>query len=139
MTISTFERNATIAEMAVEIDRRGAVIERLEAERDTLTAALAASTAREKAKDEEIERLRSIEAESHEEQDSIREQAEEIAALREALMGAKDAVNAAYRQAEAEYAGHDLRAAKYDKTLRDWRKQRDAALSGRKPDTKEGT
>ena len=47
MTISTFERNATIAEMAVEIDRRGAVIERLEAERDTLTAALAASTARE--------------------------------------------------------------------------------------------
>ena len=32
MTISTFERNATIAEMAVEIDRRGAVIERLEAE-----------------------------------------------------------------------------------------------------------
>lgn len=58
MTISTFERNATIAEMAVEIDRRGAVIERLEAERDTLTAALAASTAREKAKDEEIEGLR---------------------------------------------------------------------------------
>lgn len=45
MTISTFERNATIAEMAVEIDRRGAVIERLEAERDTLTAALASSTA----------------------------------------------------------------------------------------------
>lgn len=40
MTISTFERNATIAEMAVEIDRRGAVIERLEAERDALKAAL---------------------------------------------------------------------------------------------------
>ena len=41
MTISTFERSATIAEMAVEIDRRGAVIERLEAERDALKAALA--------------------------------------------------------------------------------------------------
>ena len=40
MTISTFERSATIAEMAVEIDRRGAVIERLEAERDALKAAL---------------------------------------------------------------------------------------------------
>ena len=39
MSISTFERNATIAEMAVEIDRRGAVIERLEAERDALKAA----------------------------------------------------------------------------------------------------
>ena len=42
MTISTFERNATIAEMAVEIDRRGAVIERLEAalaERDRRIAA----------------------------------------------------------------------------------------------------
>lgn len=34
MSTSTFERNATIAEMAVEMDRRGAVIERLEAERD---------------------------------------------------------------------------------------------------------
>lgn len=31
MTISSFERNASIAEMAVEIDRRGAVIESLEA------------------------------------------------------------------------------------------------------------
>jgi len=31
MTISKFERNASILEMAVEIDRRGAVIERLEA------------------------------------------------------------------------------------------------------------
>ena len=31
MTISSFERNASIAEMAVEIDRRGAVIEKLEA------------------------------------------------------------------------------------------------------------
>jgi len=34
MSISTFERNATIAEMAVEMDRRGAVIEKIEAERD---------------------------------------------------------------------------------------------------------
>jgi hypothetical protein len=31
MSISTFERNATIAEMAVEMDRRGSAIERLEA------------------------------------------------------------------------------------------------------------
>lgn len=46
MTISTFERNATIAEMAVEIDRRGAVIEQLEAAVDTLTAALAAEKQR---------------------------------------------------------------------------------------------
>jgi hypothetical protein len=30
MSISTFERNASIAEMAVEMDRRGLVIERLE-------------------------------------------------------------------------------------------------------------
>lgn len=34
MPISTFERNATIVEMAIEIDRRGAVIEALEAQRD---------------------------------------------------------------------------------------------------------
>lgn len=32
MSISIFERNATIAEMAVEMDRRGAAIERLEAQ-----------------------------------------------------------------------------------------------------------
>lgn len=38
MTISTFERNATIAEMAVEMDRRGAVIERLEAKISRLTS-----------------------------------------------------------------------------------------------------
>jgi Trm5-related predicted tRNA methylase len=31
MSISTFARNASIAEMAVEMDRRGAVIEALEA------------------------------------------------------------------------------------------------------------
>jgi hypothetical protein len=30
MSITTFERNASIAEMAVEMDRRGAVIEKLE-------------------------------------------------------------------------------------------------------------
>ena len=48
MAISTFERNATIAEMAVEIDRRGAAIERLEAAHNTLTAALAASEAKRK-------------------------------------------------------------------------------------------
>lgn len=41
MSISTFERNATIAEMAVEMDRRGAVIERLEAENERLREALA--------------------------------------------------------------------------------------------------
>ena len=40
MSISTFERNATIAEMAVEMDRRGAVIEKLEAERDLYLEAL---------------------------------------------------------------------------------------------------
>lgn len=42
MSISTFERNATIAEMAVEMDRRGAVIERLEAENERLREALKA-------------------------------------------------------------------------------------------------
>jgi len=34
MSVTTFERNASIAEMAVEMDRRGAVIEALEAELD---------------------------------------------------------------------------------------------------------
>jgi len=40
MSISTFERVATIAEMAVEIDRRGAAIERLEAKIEELEDAL---------------------------------------------------------------------------------------------------
>lgn len=38
MSISIFERNATIAEMAVEMDRRGAAIERLEAQLATAEA-----------------------------------------------------------------------------------------------------
>ena len=42
MAIHTYDRQASASEMAVEIDRRGAAIERLEAERDTLSAALAA-------------------------------------------------------------------------------------------------
>lgn len=40
MSISTFERNAIIAEMAVELDRRGKVIEKLEAEKEQMRAAL---------------------------------------------------------------------------------------------------
>ena len=40
MSISTFERTATIAEMAVEMDRRGAAIERLEAKLEELESAL---------------------------------------------------------------------------------------------------
>lgn len=40
MSISTFERNASISEMAVELDRRGKVIEKLEAEIEQLRAAL---------------------------------------------------------------------------------------------------
>lgn len=38
MSISTFERNASIAEMAVEMDRRGNVIEKLEADLATFIA-----------------------------------------------------------------------------------------------------
>ncbi len=40
MSITTFQRNASIVEMAVEMDRRGAVIEKLEAENDRLREAL---------------------------------------------------------------------------------------------------
>lgn len=40
MPISTFERAASVSEMAVEIDRRGAAIERLEAKIEALEDAL---------------------------------------------------------------------------------------------------
>lgn len=36
MSVNMFERNASILEMAVEIDRRGAVIQALEADLETL-------------------------------------------------------------------------------------------------------
>ncbi len=40
MTITSFERNASILEMAVEMDRRGKIIEDLEARITALTASL---------------------------------------------------------------------------------------------------
>lgn len=41
MGVTTFERSASILEMAVEMDRRGDVIEKLEAEIERLRKALA--------------------------------------------------------------------------------------------------
>lgn len=71
MAIHIYNRQASASEMAVEIDRRGAAIERLEAERDTLRAALAAERAarieaegraeqRREALDEAVEDMRRI-------------------------------------------------------------------------------
>lgn len=61
MPITTFERNASIAEMAVEMDRRGAVIERLEADIDTAARALSAEkAAREEADLKRAEQLREV-------------------------------------------------------------------------------
>lgn len=99
-------------------------------------AALAASTAREKAKDAEIERLNSIEAESHEGQDIIREQAEEIAGLTKLLTSIKAYALGALDDADDLPDGW---TPDYEVVLVQIGEKIDAALSGRKPDTKEGT
>ena len=53
----------------------------------------------------------------------------EVGELREALLGAEKAVQAAFGQADAEFRDHDKRAAKHEATIREWRTQRDAALA----------
>jgi len=56
-------------------------------------------------------------------------EAAQVEMLVEALKGAEAAIQAAYGQAEAEYQGHDTRAAKYDAIIRSWREKRAAALA----------
>lgn len=57
----------------------------------------------------------------------------EVGELREALLGAEKAVQAAFGQADAEFRDHDKRAAKHEATIREWRTQRDAALASAAP------